>query len=402
MRAFERFLKYIQFETPSCEESESCPSTSAQLVLAQALKEELISLGLSDARVDEFGYVYASIPETAPGLPRIGLIAHMDTVGEVPAGPMRARVVRGYDGGDVTLESGDVLSPDDFPELRRHAGEDLIVTDGRTLLGADDKAGIAEIMTALEAVLASGRPHGRIAVAFTPDEEIGRGADHFDVPGFGADFAYTVDGDRVGGIEYESFNAATARLSFTGRSVHPGSAKDVMVNAARLAAEFDGLLPGAERPEHTQDREGFYHLIGLGGDVEHAQATYIIRDHDRARFEARKAFVSACADYMRAKYGAERISCEITDSYYNMAEVIERCPEALRRAEDACRAAGVEPFSKPIRGGTDGSRLSFMGLPCPNLGTGGMNYHGRFECIGIQSMDRATDVLIQLLLCGEV
>ena len=397
MRAYERLLNYVQFDTASNEASETCPSTPGQLELGRSLVEEMRLMGISNARMDENGYVYGEIPANAEGFLTIGLIAHMDTVDCVPALPMHARIVENYDGGAVQLEGGDVLDPADYPELRLRAGKDLIVTDGRTLLGADDKAGVAEIMTACEQLLQQNLPHGEVRIAFTPDEEIGRGADRFDVKGFGADFAYTVDGDELGGIEYENFNAASAQLTFHGRSVHPGSAKNKMINAALLAMEFDSLLPPQERPEHTEGYEGFYHLCGVKGETELAESVYILRDHDRARFEARKATVARIAAYMNEKYGAGTVECNVQDSYYNMREAIEPRMDIIRRAEAAYRAVGVTPFEKPIRGGTDGSKLSFMGLPCPNLATGGMNYHGRFECIAVQDMDKMAEMLVALL-----
>ena len=397
MRAYERLLNYVQFDTASNEASETCPSTPGQLELGRSLVEEMRLMGVSNARMDENGYVYGEIPANAEGYPTIGLIAHMDTVDCVPALPMHARIVENYDGGAVQLEGGDVLDPADYPELKLRAGKDLIVTDGRTLLGADDKAGVAEIMTACEQLLQQNLPHGEVRIAFTPDEEIGRGADRFDAKGFGADFAYPVDGDELGGIEYENFNAASAQLTFHGRSVHPGSAKNKLVNAALLAMEFDSLLPPQERPEHTEGYEGFYHLCGVKGETELAESVYILRDHDRARFEARKETVARIAAYMNEKYGAGAVECNVQDSYYNMREVIEPRMDIIRRAEAAFRAVGVTPFEKPIRGGTDGSKLSFMGLPCPNLSTGGMNYHGRFECIAVQDMDAMADMLVALL-----
>ena len=397
MRAYERLLNYVQFDTASNEANETCPSTSGQLELGRSLVEEMRLMGISNARMDENGYVYGEIPANAEGFPTIGLIAHMDTVDCVPALPMHARIVENYDGGAVLLEGGDVLDPADYPELKLRAGKDLIVTDGRTLLGADDKAGVAEIMTACEQLLSRNLPHGEVRIAFTPDEEIGRGADRFDVKGFGADFAYTVDGDELGGIEYENFNAASAQLTFHGRSVHPGSAKNKLINAALLAMEFDSLLPPQERPEHTEGYEGFYHLCGVKGETELAESYYILRDHDRARFEVRKETVARIAAYMNEKYGAGTVECNVQDSYYNMREVIEPRMDIIRRAEAAYRAVGVTPFEKPIRGGTDGSKLSFMGLPCPNLATGGMNYHGRFECIAVQDMDKMAEMLVALL-----
>ena len=397
MRAYERFLRYIHFETASDEKSESRPSTPGQLVLGRALVQEMLNLGIRDAHMDGHGYVYGSIPATAEGYPAIGLIAHMDVSDAVPCAPMNERIIENYDGGDVLLAGGDVLSPADYPELKDRAGKDLIVTDGKTLLGADDKAGVAEIMTACERILSGDAPHGKICIAFTPDEEIGCGADNFNVDAFGADYAYTVDGDDVGAIEYENFNAAGARFVFHGKSVHPGSAKNKLVNAALLAMEFNSMLPPQERPEHTEGYEGFYYLCDMAGDTENAKLDYIIRDHDRARFEAKKANVARIAEYMNAKYGEGTVEYAVKDSYYNMCEVIEPHMHIIRRAENAYRAVGVEPYAKPIRGGTDGSKLSFMGLPCPNLATGGMNYHGRFECIAVQDMDKMTDMLVALL-----
>lgn len=397
MRAYERLLKYIQFDTASCESSETCPSTEKQLLLGRTLVQEMLEMGMADARIDENGYVYASIPANAEGYPVIGLIAHMDTVDCVPALPMNARIVENYDGKKLRLDGGDDLDPAEFPELKAHAGQDLIVTDGKTLLGADDKAGIAEILTACERLLNSDAPHGKICVGITPDEEIGRGADKFDIPAFGADYAYTVDGDAVGGIEYENFNAASAVISFRGKSVHPGSAKGKLVNAALLAMEFDALLPPQERPEHTEGYEGFYHLCGVSGETESAKSVYILRDHDMAAFTRRKETVQRAADFMNAKYGEGSVCAEITDSYFNMREVILPHMHIIHRAEKAYRAVGVEPFFKPIRGGTDGARLSFDGLPCPNLATGGMNFHGRFECITVQDMDKMADMLFALM-----
>lgn len=401
MRAYERLLKYVQYNTASCEENDCCPSTERQKVLGADLVKEMLALGINDAHMDEHGYVYGSIPANCENQPVIGLIAHMDTVDCVPAEPMNARIVENYDGGDVLLAGGDVLSAKDYPELKLRIGKDLIVTDGKTLLGADDKAGIAEILTACEALLASDRKHGKVCIAFTPDEEIGRGADLFDIPGFGADFAYTVDGSELGGIEYENFNAASLALTFHGRSVHPGSAKNKLVNAALLAMEYNAMLPTQERPEYTEGYEGFYYLESVSGGTELAQSFYIIRDHDRARFETRKAEAQRIADFMNARHGAGTVECVITDSYYNMREVVEPHMEIIRRAEDAYRAAGVEPFASAIRGGTDGSRLSYMGLPCPNLATGGMNFHGRFECIAVQDMDKMAEMLLELITAKD-
>ena len=397
MRAYERLLRYAQFDTASDEKSPTCPSTAKQKVLGEALVKEMLEIGIADARMDEHGYVYGSIPANTEGFPAIGLIAHMDTVDCVPALPMKARIIENYNGEKLLLEGGDWLDPADFPELKSRKGKSLIVTDGRTLLGADDKAGIAEILTACELLLASGKPHGKICIGITPDEEIGRGADKFDIPAFGADFAYTVDGDEVGGIEYENFNAAAAVLTFHGKSVHPGSAKNKMVNAALLVMEFNSMLPPQERPEHTEGYEGFYHLCGIQAETELAKCVYILRDHDKASFERRKQTVQRIADFMNEKYGFTAVECDVKDSYFNMREVIEPHMHVIHRAEAAYRAVGVEPFAKPIRGGTDGSKLSFMGLPCPNLGTGGMNFHGRFECIAVQDMDKMAEMLLALV-----
>ncbi|MBE5806933.1 MAG: peptidase T [Clostridiales bacterium] len=401
MRAYERLLKYIQFDTASDERSETCPSTPGQLVLAKALADEMTAMGLTDVRVDGNGYVYGALPANCEGRPVIGLISHMDTVDCVPVLPMRPSLIENYDGGPVTLANGDVLDPAKFPEVANAKGKTLIVTDGNTLLGADDKAGIAEILTAMEALIAHPeRKHGRVMVGFTPDEEIGRGADRFDIPGFGADLAYTVDGGRVGSIEYENFNAATAVVTVHGVSVHPGDAKGRMVNASLVAMEFNALLPPVERPEHTEGYEGFYHLIDMQGDVETAKLTYIIRDHDRARFEARKAEIARIAAFLDARYGAGTVEADVRDSYANMRKLIEPHIHIIRRAEAAYRAVGVEPFAEPIRGGTDGATLSYKGLPCPNLATGGMNFHGRFECIAVEDMDTMADMLAALV-CAE-
>ena len=398
MQAYERLLKYAQYETASDERSETCPSTPNQLALGRALVEEMTALGLKDVRMDENGYVYGYIPENAPGLPAIGMIAHMDVSDAVPCGPMNARIVDDYDGGPLTLENGDCLDPAVFPGLATMKGKRLIVTDGRTLLGADDKAGVAEILTACERILADSTiQHGKICVGFTPDEEIGRGADRFDVKGFGADFAYTVDGGIVGEIAFENFNAAAAKVTLHGVSVHPGSAKDRMKNACLIAMAFAALLPGAERPEHTEGYEGFFHLCGMSGDEEQATLRYLVRDHDRERFEARKVLLTKAADFINTRYGAGTAEIEIRDSYYNMREKIEPRMDIIDRVERAYRAAGVEPRREPVRGGTDGATLSFMGLPCPNIATGGINFHSRFECVSVEDMDTMTDVIVNIL-----
>ena len=398
MRAYERLLKYVQYDTASDAKSPTCPSTAKQRVLAEALAEEMRGLGIADARVDQDGYVYGSIAATAQGLPAIGLIAHMDVVDCTPSLPMNPRIVENYDGGPVQLDSGDVLDPTVFPEVATAKGKSLIVTDGRTILGADDKAGVAEIMTACEQILAHPEwQHGRICIGFTPDEEIGRGADRFDVKGFGAEYAYTVDGGLVGEVAFETFNAAAGRVVVNGRNVHPGSAKNKMKNASLIAMEFAAMLPPAERPEHTEGYEGFFHLCDMQGDEERAELNYIIRDHDRVRFEARKEQFQDIGAYLNGKHGAGTLEIEVKDSYYNMREIFEGHMDIVERAERAYRAAGVEPWHQAVRGGTDGSRLSFMGLPCPNIATGGMNFHGRFECIAIEDMDVMTEVITHIV-----
>ena len=398
MRAYERFLKYIHYDTASHAENENCPSSEGQLMFAKALAEEMKALGIEDARVDEHGYVYGSIPANAENKPAIGLIAHMDTVDGVPCMPMNEQIIRNYDGGDITLLSGQVIDVKTYPSLADRKGMDVIVTDGNTILGADDKAGVAEIMTLAERLVNDpSLKHGKVCIGFTPDEEIGRGADLFDIDGFGADYAYTVDGGDVGGLDFETFNAASARFTFKGVSIHPGSAKNRMVHAALIAMEFNSMLPPAETPAHTEGYEGFYHLCYMNGTEDEAQLMYIIRDHSREKFEERKAYMQVVADYINKKYGSGTCDAQIADSYYNMREVIEKHMYIVERAKEAFEKAGVKPFTLPVRGGTDGCRLSFMGLPCPNLSTGGMNCHGRLELVAIQDMDRMTDVLSALV-----
>ncbi len=397
MRAYERLMRYAKFDTASDAGSDTCPSTERQWVLARALVEELKEIGLSNARVDEHGYVYASLAANAPGQPKIGLIAHIDVSDAVPTANVQPALVK-YDGGALILKNGETLTPERFPGLEARAGKTLMVTDGETLLGADDKAGIAEIMTALE-MLANDPsiPRGEVKVCFTPDEEIGRGANLFDVKGFGADFAYTVDGGDVGSIEFENFNAAAAVIQIRGVNIHPGTAKGRMKNAALIACELVSLLPADETPAHTEGYEGFYHLCEIEGGVESAKMLLIIRDHDRERFESRKHRIEQIASALNGKYGAGTVALELSDSYYNMREVIEKHMHIVHRAEDAYRAAGIEPFREAIRGGTDGSRLSFMGLPCPNLATGGLNFHSRHELIAIEDMDAMARVLVELV-----
>ena len=392
----ERFLKYVQVETTSCEANDCCPSTPGQKVLGAMLVNEMQAMGVTDARMDENGYVYGSIPAKGKEkAPVIGLIAHMDTSDAVP-GKTVPQVIPEYDGGVIRLKNGVEISGFSFlPELK---GEELIVTSGDSVLGADDKAGVAEIMTLCERMLATDAPdHGDIRVAFTPDEEIGRGADLFDVEGFGADFAYTVDGGRLGELEYECFNAASCIVRVTGINIHPGSAKNQMINAALVAMEFAGMLPPWERPEHTEGYEGFYHLTGMAGNEEAAELKYILRDHDRDKLEARKAMMNSVCGMLNRKYGEGTVRVELKDSYRNMKEIVEQHPEILERAKAAFLANGVEPIVKAIRGGTDGAQLSFRGLPCPNLSTGGYNFHGRKELIPVQAMEKMTEVLVTLV-----
>ena len=392
----ERFLRYVRVETTSCEANECCPSTPGQKVLGEMLVTEMRDMGIRDARMDENGYVYGSIPaKGAAGAPSIGLIAHMDTSDAVP-GTTVPQVIPAYDGGVIRLRNGVVIDGFDFlPGLK---GQELIVTSGDSVLGADDKAGVAEIMTLCERMLAPDAPdHGRICVAFTPDEEIGRGADRFDIPGFGADFAYTVDGGALGELEYECFNAASCIVRIKGVNIHPGSAKNQMINASLVAMEFAGMLPPWERPEHTEGYEGFYHLTEMSGNEEAAELRYILRDHDRAKLEEKKARMEEIRGILNHRYGENTVRVELKDSYRNMKEIVEQYPEIPERAGKAFRENGVEPVIQPIRGGTDGAQLSFKGLPCPNLSTGGYNFHGRKELIPVPAMEKMVDVLVSLV-----
>lgn len=399
----ERFLRYVSFDTQSEESSMSTPSTDRQLDLARALLRELRDMGASNARMDEYGYVYAAIPANRPELekaPALGFIAHMDTAPAMSGRHVKPRIVEAYNGGDIVLnrELGITMRRADFPCLGECVGQDLIVTDGTTLLGADDKAGIAEIMAMAARLLSNpGIPRGPVCIAFTPDEEIGRGADHFDVTGFGAAAAYTVDGGPIGELEYENFNAASGAVSIKGVSIHPGDAKGRMRNAILLGMEFQSLLPAAEAPMYTEGYEGFFHLDHFTGDVENARMEYIIRDHDRERFEGRKRLFQAAASYLNTKYGGGTIEASVKDSYYNMKEQIKPHMYLIEMASEAMKDAGIEPRVVPIRGGTDGARLSYMGLPCPNLSTGGYHYHGKFEYIPAQSMEKMTDVLVGIV-----
>ncbi len=402
MELLDRFLRYVSYPTPSDEHSETCPSTEGQRVLGRLLVDELTAMGARDAHMDADGYVYAVIPANRPERhPVIGLIAHMDTSPDCSGEHIRAAVVP-YPGGDLTLNEaqGIVLSPADYPILENHKGKHLVVTDGTTLLGADDKAGVAEIMDMAERLLRTDRPHGEVRVAFTPDEEIGRGADRFDVAKFGCDFAYTADGGTLGELEYENFNAASASLTVHGLNIHPGSAKGKMKNALTMAMEFHAMLPAEETPERTEGYEGFFHLTEGSGTVEEAQLHYIIRDHDREKFEEKKARFLRNAEALNRKYGAGTFDAEVRDSYYNMKEKILPHMDVVHRAEAAMRKVGITPVTVPIRGGTDGARLSYMGLPCPNLCTGGENYHGRFEFIPVEDMALCADMLFELA-CGE-
>lgn len=403
MRVEERFLNYVAVNTQSAAGRAEIPSTPCQWELAGLLAEELRTLGVSDARVDGHCYVMGSIASNLPegrGAPALGLIAHMDTATETSGAGVKPRIVRGYAGGPIVLNEalGVSLTPEVFPSLLRHLGEDLIVTDGTTLLGADNKAGVAEIMTAVEYLLGHPEiPHGKLCIGFTPDEEVGRGAEAFDVAAFGAQLAYTVDGGELGELEYENFNAASARVSIHGVNIHPGSAKNKMKNALLLAVELANMLPPAETPAHTEGYEGFYHLTALSGDESGAELRLIVRDHDRAAFEARKDYLRRLSAYLNDKYGAGTVELELSDSYYNMREQIEPHMYLIHRARAAMEAAGVTPVEVPIRGGTDGARLSYMGLPCPNLCTGGVNFHGVHEYIPAGALETMTQVLVNLV-----
>lgn len=400
-----RFLKYVSFDTQSNEASSSTPSTEKQFRLAEYLVEELRAVGLEEVEMDAQGYVYATLPSNVEhAVPTIGFIAHIDTSPDASGTNVQPRIVQNYDGTDIVLdaEAGIVTTVEKFPELLRHVGEDLIVTDGHTLLGADDKAGIAEIVSAMAYLVQHPEvKHGRVRVAFNPDEEIGRGAHQFDVERFGCEWAYTMDGGELGELEFENFNAASARIDITGVSVHPGFAKDKMVNAARLATELVQKMPAAEVPEATTGYEGFFHLTGLSGSVERATLNFIIRDHDRERFEARKAMLRGLVQGMNLKYGYEAIALQLDDTYYNMREKVEPVMHIIEIAREAMEAAGVEPQIKAIRGGTDGAQLSFMGLPCPNVFAGGLNFHGPHEFLPIPNLKKACEVVINIVRLTE-
>lgn len=399
MNVVDRFLKYVSFDTEAKEGTGTTPSTPGQLVLAAELVKELEAIGLEDISLDENGYVMATLPANNDddATPTIGFIAHMDTSPDMSGKDVKPRIVQ-YEGGDIVLneEHKVILSPSQFPELEDYVGQELIVTDGTTLLGADDKAGIAAIVGAVAYLKEHPEiKHGKIRIGFTPDEEIGQGADHFDVAKFGCDWAYTIDGGQIGELEYENFNAAIAKIIFKGRNVHPGYAKNKMINACHLATEFDAWMPSEEKPEHTEKYEGFFHLVGMSGTVEEASLTYIIRDHDRTLFAERKMTIKDLVKDMNEKFEG-CASAEIRDQYFNMREIVEPRKEIINFAHDAMLQVGVEPLIKPIRGGTDGSRLSFMGLPCPNIFAGGHNFHGRYEFLPIPSLKKAMETIVKI------
>lgn len=400
MTLTERFLKYVSFNTTSDENTKMTPSTPGQMIFAQYLVEELKSIGLQEVDIDKNGYIMATLPaNTDKNIPTIGFISHMDTSPDMSGKNVKARIVENYDGNDILLneEKVIVLETEKYPEILQYKGQDIIVTDGTTLLGADDKAGIAEIVSAMEYLIAHPEiKHGKIRVGFTPDEEIGQGADHFDVPKFGAEWAYTLDGGEIGELEFENFNAAAAKITFKGLNVHPGYAKHKMLNSMRVAHQFVSMLPRHETPEHTEKYEGFYHLVGMEGTVEQSSLSYIIRDHDRDRFERRKKEVQHITNKINAEFGEGTATLELRDQYYNMREKVEPVMHIVDLAFEAMESVGVKPNVKPIRGGTDGSRLSYEGLPCPNIFAGGHNFHGRFEYVPVQSMEKAMMVVVKI------
>ena len=399
MELKDRFLKYVSFDTQSSEESESFPSTDKQLVLLNYLADEMRALGLEDVTVDKYGYTMGTIPasEGCETAPVIGFIAHVDTSPDMSGKDVKPHVIEDYDGGDIMLNGSLTMRVADFPELKDFVGHTIIHTDGTTLLGADDKAGCAEIMSAAEYLMSHPEiKHGKIRIGFTPDEEIGRGVDYFDVAAFGADFAYTMDGSSEGELEYENFNAASAVIEVQGRNVHPGYAKNKMINAIQVACELNSLVPTVERPEYTSGYEGFYHCVGFSGTVENAKISYIIRDHCSEKFEQKKVYIWSCVDLLKKKYGEEVLTLTLKDQYYNMRKMVEPHPQVIEKAMEAMRMAEVEPKIKPIRGGTDGARLSFMGLPCPNIFAGGMNFHGKFEYCSLNTMKKAEQVIVNL------
>ncbi len=399
MELKERFLKYVAVDTQSDENSESFPSSAKEWDLLNMLVEEMKALGLTEVSIDKYGYAMGTIPasEGCESAPVIGFLAHVDTSPDMSGANVRPRIIENYDGGDIVLNNTYTMRVAEFPELANFVGHTLVHTDGTTLLGADDKAGVAEIMTAAEYLLAHPEiKHGKIRIGFTPDEEIGRGVDFFDVKAFGADFAYTMDGGYEGELEYENFNAASAKIAIAGRNVHPGYAKGKMINAIQVACELNSLVPAVERPEHTEGYEGFYHCVGISGTVEEASISYIIRDHDAEEFEKRKVWMWSVVDLLKKKYGDSVLTLTLKDQYYNMKKMVEPHPQVIELAKQAMTEAGVTPIVRPIRGGTDGARLSFMGLPCPNIFAGGMNFHGRFEYCSLDSMQRAMQVIVNL------
>ena len=401
MTVLDRFFRYVAFDTQSSETSGVTPSTDKQMLLAQFLKVEAESFGLTDISLDENAYLMATLPaNTDEDIPTIGFIAHLDTSPDMSGANVKPRVIEKYDGKDIVLNESEkiVLSPVMFPELLHHIGEDIVVTDGTTLLGADDKAGIAEIMTAIRYLIDNPEiKHGKVRIAFNPDEEIGLGAAKFDVEKFGCDWAYTIDGGEVGELEYENFNAAGAKVFIKGLNVHPGYAKNKMVNAGLIAAQFAGLLPPHERPEHTEGYEGFFHLTGITGNVEEATLSYIVRDHNRGKFEQRLKQLQDITDYMNKIYPEGTVKLEIKQQYRNMREIVEPQKHIIELAERAMKESGIKPIIRPIRGGTDGAQLSFKGLPCPNIFAGGMNFHGRYEWIPVQSMEKAVQVIVKII-----
>lgn len=404
-KILQRFLKYVSIDTQSNENSETCPSTDKQLNLARHLAEELTQLGMSNVSLDENGYVMATLPgNSTKKVPVIGFIAHMDTAPDMPGNNVKPQIVDNYNGTEILLnkESGIKLSPEEFPDLLMYKGNTIICTDGTTLLGADDKAGIAEIITAMEYLIAHPEiKHGDLRIGFTPDEEIGRGVDFFDVKKFDAEFAYTMDGSMIGELEYENFNAAGAKVNIYGNNIHPGYAKGKMLNSALLAMELNAMLPQNEKPEYTEGYEGFYHLIRVEGTVEKSFIQYIIRDHDRAIFEKRKNLFKEIIAFLNKKYGEGVFELELKDQYYNMLEIVEKHPEVTNLALEAIRKTGIEPTVKPIRGGTDGSRLSYMNLPCPNIFAGGHNFHGKREFVALETMVKASEVIINIAMLAE-
>jgi len=402
-KVLEKFLRYIAIDTASDPESESQPSTSKQLDLSRLLVKELKDMGIKDVELDEWGYVMATIPSNLPDgkeVPVIGFIAHVDSAPDASGANIKPQIINNYDGSDIVInkERGFIMKVDEFPELLKYKGNTIITTDGTTLLAADDKAGVAEIMTAAEYIMSHPEfKHGTIKIGFTPDEEIGRGVDKFDVERFGADFAYTLDGGEIGELEYENFNAAAAKIFIQGRNIHPGYAKDKMVNAIILGSELNSMLPVDQRPEYTSGYEGFFHIIRFDGTVESATIQYIIRDHDFDKFELKKGLIAKCTDFLNEKYGKGTFSLEIKDQYYNMRKQVEPHYHIVEKAVTAMEMAGIKPNIKPIRGGTDGARLSFMGLPCPNIFAGGHNFHGKFEYIPVDSMEKASEVILNLV-----